>query len=145
MLAAAWRFIVYNKCGEQLDFSGNSANESAEVIFKRKHFDSSNGVSEDKSGDPTTHSADTDLADGATEALTSVTGETELQMDGVFTVETDNASADGDVILGIERSPDGGTTWPSAATDWDPDTDMAPVAVITLGGAETVSTDFKVD
>ncbi len=143
MLPRAWRFIVYNTSGVQLDFSGNSANEKASAQFKRKYL--SSGQSAADAGDPTTHSAATDLADGGTEALTSVTGETNLELDGIFHVETDNASADGDVVLGIESSPDGGTTWPSAATDWDPDTDMAPVAVITLSGAESHSTSFRVD
>jgi len=139
--AGSYRYLVYNKSGVQLDFSGNSANEKAWVEFKRKIIHPSYGIWDPEDDDPTTHNAATDLADGSVEALTTISSEDQVFADGQFHVETDNASADGNVYLGIECSPDGGT-WPSASTDWNPDTDMQQVASITLGGAESITVDF---
>ena len=144
MLAATHRFIVHNnETSVTLDFSTNAANESATVTYKGKKPTSSAGISY---GSEQSQSASTDIINGGTEALTTIDNTTDnwFGIDGVFEVVTDNASADGDVVLLHEISTDGGTTWPSAAADWDPDTDADVVAVLTLGGAETVSTSFEI-
>lgn len=142
-LPKAWRFVIYNDTGVSLDFSSNSANESASAQFVQANLDTSNGVSS-YDGSSTTHSASTDIGNGSTETLTNVTGEDDLNMHGIFSVTTDNTSASGDVILGIESSPDGGTTWPSDSTNWDPSTDLDVIAVVNLSGAEAVDKNFYV-
>jgi len=145
MLADHWRFIVYNKDTTiTLDFSANSANEKASAQFKRGYINPSDGLIDRESNDSTTHSAGTDLADGKKEVLTAVATEENTIMHGIFHVETDDSGAAGDVVLGIEHSPDQGTTWPSDAADWDPDTDMTVLKTITLSGAESHSTNFEV-
>lgn len=141
MLPADYRFIVYNDCTQQLDFSGNSANEKASVTIHPYYLNPSDGKID--RGSEATHSAATDLANGITEVMGTESGEELVGMHGVFHVETDNGNADGNVILGIEYSTDGGSTWPSAATNWDPDSDMQLVSIITLSGAESHSTNFE--
>lgn len=141
MLPENYRFILYNDCGQQLDFSGNSANEKASVTIDKRYIDPSDGLINSESAD-TTGSASTDLADGGTEVLLTKTGEERTYLEGYFHVETDNTSADGNVILGIEFQKPGTSTWPSDATNWDPDEDLIPIAVITLGGSESHSQSF---
>lgn len=133
-LPETWRFLVYNKdTGVTLDFSSNSANESATVAFRQT--DGTGTANHD--GSQTTHSASTDLASGSYEALTTVTGEDDIELQGYFEVITDNASASGDVILCVESSPDGGTTWPSDAANFDPEQDADIVKIFNFSGAET--------
>lgn len=142
-LAQAYRFIIYNRdTGVQLDFSGNSANESATVKFQGYSVNTSNGQLSYSS--TVTQSASTDLANGSTETLSNNTGNTDIGLSGTFFVETDNASASGNVDLLYEESPDNGTTWPSDASNFDPDTDAQLVATVSLSGAQTVRTNFQI-
>lgn len=136
MLAGAWRFIIYNDTNVQLDFSSNGANEAAEVEFERAYLDPATGKARRVDGDPTTHSASIDLSAGEVEALSAVTDETALQLDGTFTVKSDNADCGGKVVLGVETSQDGGSTWPSDSPDWDPEEDLERVSAVLLDGAE---------
>lgn len=144
MLPANFRFIIYNSCGQTLDFDGNSANETATVDFLayQRHPTRLHIL---PGGSKTTLTASADIADGGTEALTAQEIDGIESVYGRFAVTTDNASADGDVILGIEFSVDGGTTWPSASTNWDAGEDMHEVCRLTLGGAHADAVDFLVD
>jgi len=74
MLPQRWRFVVYNDCGVQLDFSANSANEKGWAIIRRTIVNPADGKT-DCHGDDTSgtkHSALSDLADGAVLALTAM-------------------------------------------------------------------------
>lgn len=142
-LAQAFRFIVFNRdTGVSLDFNGNSANESADVKFQGYNVNTSNGTLSYSSTVP--QSASTDISNGGTETLANNTGNTDIGMSGTFFVETDNASADGNVDLLYEESPDNGTTWPSDASNFDPDTDATLIATVSLSGAQAVRTNFKI-
>lgn len=135
MLPVDYKLILYNETGRQLDFSGNSANEAADVRVKRKTIGGSDGLYDENSSEDN-YSASTDLANGSTEVLGTVSGNTYPLADVEMTAKTDNASADGDLSLLLVRSADDGTTWPSDAGNWDPDTEADVVLVLNFGGAE---------
>jgi len=141
-LPPAWRFLVHNKTGVTFAFSTQTDNEVGSARFKKYNFDSSNLADWDASA--TVQSAATDLADGAIEALAATTGETKTGLAGVFEAKTDNASAAGDLVLLIEWSQDGGTTWPSGKADFDPDAEARQVGVINFNGAEDKSVNIAV-
>ena len=139
-LPKTWRICVYNDSGVTLDFSTNEANEACKVTLEKWYA---------KSG-KIEHIAEveldaaTDLADGAVEALTTQSVETNVGFKGVIYAKTDNADATGDIVLFLEWSTDGGTTWPSAASGFDPDEDTLPVCILALGGAVERSRPFVV-
>ena len=142
MLPQRWRFVVYNDCGVQLDFSANSANEKGWAMIRRTIVNPADGKT-DCHGDDTSgtkHNATSDLADGAVLALTAMSQD-HTDLAGQFHIETDNAGADGLVILGFEVDTGDGN-YPSDDTDWDPEKDMQMVAIITLAGADSITTDF---
>ena len=145
MLAIKQRFIVYNKTGVTLDFLSNTPNELGRITYRGKKPTASAGISY---GTEQMDDANTNLADGATEALVTIDNTTDqwFGLDGTFTVATNNTSASGDVVLLRETSADGGgaTVFPSEVADWDPDTDAYVVAVLTLNGAEQKSTSFSI-
>lgn len=137
-----WRFLVLNETGVQLDFSTNGANESADAIWTQA--DSSSGTGNWDSGS-TTDSASTDLGTGSFDTLTTHTGEDDLEMLGIFRVQTDNTSASGDVTLLLEASPDADvatTNWPSDAANFDPALGAWVVSIVNLSGAQDKSDNF---
>lgn len=143
-LPDSWRFVLYNKnTGVTLDFSSNSANESAVVAYRTVQGDGSGGATH--TGESTA-SASTDLASGSYEFFPSagLTGQTDVDLYGQLRFETDNSSASGDVILGIEHSTDGQSTptWPSASSDFDADTDLTILTIINISGSTTLDVDW---
>lgn len=147
-LPPSWRWIAYNRdTGVSLDFSSNSANETLTVTYKRHYIDGSTAGSIKANHEGSEQSdalTGSDVANGGTATFGGNNSEDRLGMIGRFEVKTDNASASGNVDLLIEWSTDGGTTWPSDAADWDPDEDARKVATVSLGGAQTVATNFRV-
>ena len=119
MLPQDYRFSFENRTGVQLDFNGNSANEKIDLDFKPWKRDS-NGALVYASEVNLAYSA-ADIADTAGAAFTDQDNATNLN-DGVFgilTVLTDNASADGAVLLYVEWASDGtGTVFPSDLADF---------------------------
>jgi len=146
MLPEYYKFHVINNSGQQLDFSGNSANEKASATLRPWKFASDGSISYGGS-EVTVLTAASDLADGGNEEGSEQdnTSNKYIGVHGYFRVETDNASADGDVTLAIEWSTDGtGGTFPSDETDFDPDVHLIPVAVVNLGGAEAKAVNFEI-
>ena len=139
-LPKTWRFLVHNKSGQTLDFAANSANEAATATVQPWHVKSGKA----EHGAEVSLAAATDLVNGGVEALTAQSDQEALGLHGVFLVKTDNAEAAGTVVLCIEWSTDGGTTWPSAAANFAPDADALPVCVLALAGAQTRSKPFRV-
>jgi len=125
-LPSNFRFIIFNNTGQQLDFNSNSENEKAYIITTTSQRWGSKAI---------TVEAKTDLANGDYEVLDSITVASLNSSFGIFHIETDNVSVSGDIILGIEHSPDGGETWPSDANNFSL-TDMSEVITMTLSGAQ---------
>lgn len=146
MLGHHYKFHVINQCGQTLDFSTNGANESCTAKVRRWKYDTDGSLIYEAS-EGAVLTAASDLADGSSEEGSDQDNTTNLYLglEGVFTVKTDNASAAGDVTLAYEESTDGGTTYPSDAADFDPTVHLRPLAIVTLGGAETQAVNFWVD
>lgn len=144
MLPHYYKLHVLNNSGQTLDFSTNSANEKAKATIRRWKFDSTGAITWEGS-EGTLVTAATDLADGASEEGSNIDNSSDKYLggEGYFRVETDNASAAGDVSLMLEASTDGGTTFPSDEADYDPDVHLVHVATITLGGAEAKGVSFS--
>ncbi len=141
MLPQDWQFLLYNDTGVSLDFSANSANESATVKYRRHHLDTNIGDLEHEDS-VQTDSAGADVADGAVVTFGGATGDTEIGLTGTLQVETDNTSAAGRVYLWIEASLDGGTTYPSDDTDFSPDTDLNAGGAIFLGSIKLTGAEI---
>lgn len=137
MLPADYKFVLYNDCGQTI-----IAN-SGEVTIDQYYINPSDGKV-DRVDSPTTHVLNEDVVNGDIAQLGSAeSGEEYTGLHGEFYVTTDNASADGNVILGIMSSQDGGSTWPSGAVDFDPDQDLDLVSIISLNGAQSRRTNFE--
>jgi len=130
-LPSNFRFIIFNNTGQTLDFDSNSDNEKAYIITTTYQRWGNKIV---------TVEASTNLTDGSYEVLDDISVEALSSSFGIFHVETDNASVDGDIVLGIEHSPDG-ETWPSDANDFSL-TDMTEVITLTLSGAQQRRTNI---
>lgn len=132
-LPSNFRFIIFNNTGQQLDFDSNSDNEKAYVTTTtyQRWGNKYNTVQ-----------AKNNLATGQYEVLDDISVEALSSSFGVFHIETDNASVNGDIILGIEHSPDGGETWPSDATDFSLDL-VIEVVTITLSGSQQKRINFS--
>ncbi|QNN23511.1 hypothetical protein HED60_14920 [Planctomycetales bacterium ZRK34] len=119
MLPRNYRLVVLNETGQTLDLSSNSANEKITVTLRPWKIAS--GVL--YYGDEISSAGSTNLVDGGHEVLGAIDNSVNLYMgaSGVLKVETDNASAAGVVSLYIEHSTDGGNTWPSGLTDFNPE------------------------
>lgn len=131
MLPEDYRFILLNKTGELAEWSTDPTNEKAEVRFTPWKYSSGALLygSEISSG----QDGSADTADGAWQLLTAIDNGTNLFLGGhgELYCKTDKA-VNGYLYLYMEHSTDGGTTWPSAETDFDPEVNATLVAALKM-------------
>lgn len=137
MLPQDYKFHFINNTGVQLDFNGNSANETIDLDFLKWKRDADGAITYNSGGETNQAYSATDVADAGSAEFPGVDNATDL-FDGVhgrLTVKTDNATADGLVELYVEWTSDGGTTFPSDAADFDASRDLGPpLAVLEIVG-----------
>ena len=147
MLATHFKFHFVNNLGVDQDLSSNSPNEKIEVNYKKWRVNSG-GVLEFDSETALTYTA-ADIADGGSAEFTQDDNSADLDwgLHGEMNVLTDDAAASGRVDLYVEFSTDDGTTYPSDATDFDPEVDALLVTALQIvgdGAGYKRSTNFEV-
>jgi len=135
------KFWLVNNTGVQLDFSANSANEKATLDIQLWKLGSDATRSTD---DPADLTASSDVADGAAVELGTYDNSTGSYWGlwGNLTLETDNGSADGNVLLMVEHADSDGN-FPSAESDTVVEDDLTLITVLNLAGAEVVEVPFS--
>lgn len=110
-LPATYRFLVENKTGATL------APNSVKVLAKRDKFDSS-GVPVYEASQATLLDNGSTIANNTFLAGATVDNTTDKYLSGdfLFVVDTTGLTPSGDVVLYVQRSTDGGTTWGDNAT-----------------------------
>lgn len=145
MLPRDYRLRILNKSGVTLDFSSNSANEKCSATCRGWKFDS-NGAMSIESSERAIFTAAANVTDNGGEEGSSQDNSTDLYLglNGTFRIQTDNGSASGDVILFLESSTDGGTTYPSDEANFDVEQHCQPLATINVSGAEEYMVNWSI-
>ena len=132
MLPEHFRFRVLNKTGQAIQNTTDGSNNDVEVTYRRWKFAS--GALSWVDASEQSQNATSDIADDGTEELAEIDNSSDLAlgMVGNFRVKTDGAGSavDGNVLLLLDVSVDGGTTYASDAADFDPDNDLPVVASV---------------
>jgi hypothetical protein len=146
MLPQYFKLHVVNNTGVTIEFSTDGVNNTFtidglgwKIVNGALVYDTEQEVFADPSSD---------LADGSSlEASAAVNNSSDLffGMDCLATLVTDAVCA-GTFEIYYEHSTDGGTTYPSDATDFDPEQDLTLVATMDMNnGAETRSVNFSIE
>lgn len=127
MLGETFRFQVLNETGQTINVGSGG---DVVINTKLSKFDSNGALSFDVETEQFNLSSN--LTDGSYSSGSAIDNSTDKWLGGdvEITVTTDNASSAGDVSIFLQRSTDGGTTWPS-------DGEGIPIAVFTFTTNET--------
>lgn len=109
MLGPTYRIQVLNESGQAINGAG-----SGDVTVKAKRHKWPSGVYTLEGSEAELLNISASLADGAVASGTTQDNTSNLYEGGTFECEVvhDNASANGPVTILLQRSTDGGTTWP---------------------------------
>lgn len=120
MLAKHFKFHIVNNTGVTIEFSTDGANNTFTITAEGWNFDSSGGLVFHGSEDTWFADPTSDLTDGSSlEAAAAVDNSTDLFLGAHCTAALiTDAATDGTLEIYYEFSTDGGTTYPSDATDF---------------------------
>ena len=139
-----FKLHVVNKMGATIDFNADSANNVLLIELLPWKITTGGALSFGTKLDRDLGSSN-DLADGASLPIsTAIDNSSNLDFgfDCWVSLESDCASA-GQIEIYMEKSVDGGTTYPSDSADWDAEEDGILVAVLLHAGGSAGSPDFR--
>jgi hypothetical protein len=140
MLPKYYKFHVLNKTGQTIDCSSNPGNEGITVTTLPWKFQAGQVAYGTEQAALT---AATDLTNNNSEEGSLQTNTDYMGVHGTITVQTDNTSVAGDIVLGIEWSTNG-TTFPSDSADFDVLQHCDLLVSVYLDDAATKTINFEI-
>lgn len=141
MLPQTWSWILWNQCGVSIDYDNG---DTATVFYQPWKRDRDTNLI--TFGSEVSQSINSLWGHTGTKILGDIDNSTNLWagLHGTFEVVTDDAAADGPLMLLMQMSTDGGTTFPTDAANWDKERDVILVAALEIVGAQTRRVNFEI-